>query len=257
MQNVAPGSRDTPGAVRRVGPALGEHNDEVYRGLLGLDADDGLAAPDCVVRARDDLHHRSTGGPMTYRLGVDVGGTFTDILLIDEADGRTLGPRRPSTPRGPVGRRAARHRARLRRAGVTRPRSATSCTAPQWRRTPCSTARAPGSGSSRPRVTARCCRSPVPSCPAASPAGSCSPSPSRWRRWRTPSRSVERIAADGSVVKPLDEAATRARWSSSRQGIEALTVCLINSFTNAEHERRVCERRARSCPGCRCPSPRR
>jgi formyl-CoA transferase len=37
MQNVAPRLSDTPGAVRSAGPQLGEHNDEVYRGLLGLD----------------------------------------------------------------------------------------------------------------------------------------------------------------------------------------------------------------------------
>ena len=26
---------------------------------------------------------------MTYRLGVDVGGTFTDLLLFDDGDGRS------------------------------------------------------------------------------------------------------------------------------------------------------------------------
>jgi formyl-CoA transferase len=36
MQNVFPRLSATPGRVRHVGPALGEHNDDVYRGLLGL-----------------------------------------------------------------------------------------------------------------------------------------------------------------------------------------------------------------------------
>ncbi|MFD0853292.1 hydantoinase/oxoprolinase N-terminal domain-containing protein, partial [Actinomadura adrarensis] len=35
---------------------------------------------------------------MRYRLGVDVGGTFTDILLIDEDTGRTYRAKTPSTP---------------------------------------------------------------------------------------------------------------------------------------------------------------
>ncbi|GAA2876094.1 hydantoinase/oxoprolinase N-terminal domain-containing protein [Nonomuraea rubra] len=35
---------------------------------------------------------------MRYRLGVDVGGTFTDILLIDQESGRTFRAKTPSTP---------------------------------------------------------------------------------------------------------------------------------------------------------------
>ena len=35
---------------------------------------------------------------MTYRLGVDVGGTFTDLLLIDEVNGETYRAKVPSTP---------------------------------------------------------------------------------------------------------------------------------------------------------------
>ncbi len=38
---------------------------------------------------------------MSYRLGVDVGGTFTDLLLIDENDGTTFTAKVPSTPADP------------------------------------------------------------------------------------------------------------------------------------------------------------
>lgn len=44
MQNVAPKLSSTPGAVRWAGPELGQHNDEILSGLLGLSDDDIAAA---------------------------------------------------------------------------------------------------------------------------------------------------------------------------------------------------------------------
>ena len=38
MQGVYPRFSRTPGAIRSGAPQLGAHNDEVYRGLLGLSA---------------------------------------------------------------------------------------------------------------------------------------------------------------------------------------------------------------------------
>ncbi len=40
MQNVVPRLTETPGKVRWTGPALGQHNDEVYGELLGLGGED-------------------------------------------------------------------------------------------------------------------------------------------------------------------------------------------------------------------------
>jgi formyl-CoA transferase len=39
MQNVAPKLSETPGAIRSPSPAMGQHNDEVYRELLALSAE--------------------------------------------------------------------------------------------------------------------------------------------------------------------------------------------------------------------------
>jgi N-methylhydantoinase A len=35
---------------------------------------------------------------MSYRIGVDVGGTYTDVLLIDEKNSQTFIAKLPSTP---------------------------------------------------------------------------------------------------------------------------------------------------------------
>jgi formyl-CoA transferase len=40
MHNVAPRLSETPGRIQWPGPSLGEHNDEVFKGLLGLDDDE-------------------------------------------------------------------------------------------------------------------------------------------------------------------------------------------------------------------------
>jgi succinyl-CoA:(S)-malate CoA-transferase subunit B len=40
IPNLVPRLSDTPGEVRTLGPRLGEHNAEVYEGLLGLGAEE-------------------------------------------------------------------------------------------------------------------------------------------------------------------------------------------------------------------------
>lgn len=38
----------------------------------------------------------------TYRLGIDIGGTFTDLALVDEATGRMISFKTPSVPHDPA-----------------------------------------------------------------------------------------------------------------------------------------------------------
>ncbi len=51
---------------------------------------------------------------------------------------------------------------------------------------------------------------------------------------------IERIDAEGRVVRPLDVASTSAALSELKAaGLQSLAVCLMNAYQNAEHEREV------------------
>ena len=98
-------------------------------------------ARSCDVRVdkyRDEAPGRR-GSAVTYRLGVDVGGTFTDVVLHDSAEQRVWLAKTPSTPRRPVGRRHRGHPPRRgacgRRASRISTRSSTARPSPP---TPCS-----------------------------------------------------------------------------------------------------------------------
>ena len=59
----------------------------------------------------------------------------------------------------------------------------------------------------------------------------------------------ERIAADGSIVTPLDEAALRQRVAELvAEGVEAVAVAFLFSFVNPVHERRAAELIAAQAP---------
>jgi N-methylhydantoinase A len=52
----------------------------------------------------------------------------------------------------------------------------------------------------------------------------------------------ERIGADGEIIRPLDEASVHAAVERLRRhGVEAIAVCLLHSYKNPVHERRVGE----------------
>jgi N-methylhydantoinase A len=64
------------------------------------------------------------------------------------------------------------------------------------------------------------------------------PAPLVPRRYRV--EVDERVAADGSVVRPLDEASLeRAVDQLVADGVEAIALCFINSYRNPAHERQA------------------
>ncbi|HZR93216.1 MAG TPA: hydantoinase/oxoprolinase family protein [Gaiellaceae bacterium] len=78
-------------------------------------------------------------------------------------------------------------------------------------------------------------------------------------RYRKPTRLVprhdvyevsERLRFDGSVERELDESSLGPLIEAvRREGIEAVAVCLIHAYVNPEHELRVRELLERECPG--------
>ena len=63
---------------------------------------------------------------------------------------------------------------------------------------------------------------------------------------------VERLDYEGNVITPLDEASLRASVRKlAGKGIEAIAVCFLFSFVNPAHERRAAEIVAEEAPNCR------
>src|SRR5579863_3443377 len=63
---------------------------------------------------------------------------------------------------------------------------------------------------------------------------------------------VERLDYEGNVVTPLDEEMLRAAARKLvRKGVEAIAICFLFSFVNPAHERRAAEIVAEEAPNCR------
>ncbi|MGB3721712.1 MAG: hydantoinase/oxoprolinase family protein [Pacificimonas sp.] len=179
---------------------------------------------------------------MTYRLGVDVGGTFTDLLVIDEVTGRTWRDKVPSTPGDPSEAVVSGARQVTSMAGV-RPEDialflhgTTVATNAVLEHKIAHVGLVVTEGY---RHILQIARSLVPGGLAA------------WIVWPKPVPMAaleatveipERIDADGSVSRELDETGARAALEKLKaENPEAITICLMNSYVNDAHERRVAE----------------
>lgn len=187
---------------------------------------------------------------MSYRLGVDVGGTFTDVLLVDETSGATWRAKTPSTPADQsVGVRNGIDKV-CEAAGISLGQVAQVLHGT----TVATNAILEGKGARVGLVTTNGFRQVLQIARSYVPGGLAG-----WIIWPKPEPLAalentveidERLASDGTVIRPLDEDDVRTKLRALRgRGIQALAVSLINSFADPAHERRVAELAAEELPG--------
>ena len=177
---------------------------------------------------------------MRYRLGVDVGGTFTDLLLFDEETGNFWRHKTPSTPHDSSEGILNGVTAITSEAGV----KASEIAYFLHGTTVATNAVLEGKGAKVGLVTTEGYRDIMQIARSFVPGGLAG-----WIVWPKPTPlahledTVEvpgRMDADGNIVRDLDEAAVRsALLKLQGNGVEALTVSLINAYRNGEHEKRI------------------
>ena len=196
-----------------------------------------------------------TGTPPNGRIRVsaDVGGTFTDVVLVD-GRGSVWTHKVPSTP--PDFERAVLDAARhlLERSGTTASEvgevahGTTVATNAVLERRGARTALVT-TGGFRDVLELRRIRAPQ----------------IYDLFWNKPPQLVdrglrlelsERVAADGEVLRPLVEEELRAVGERLlSEGIESVAVCLLHSYAHPRHEQAVGDFLARELPGSRSRSP--
>jgi N-methylhydantoinase A len=179
---------------------------------------------------------------MSYRLGVDVGGTFTDLLLIDEATSKTFRVKTPSTPSDQSEGVLSGISKICGAAGITPDR----LTSLMHGTTVATNAVLEGKGAKVGLIVTDGYRQVLQIGRSFVPGGLAG-----WIIWQKPDplttlentvEVMERVGARGDVVRELDEASVRrALKDLAAKGVEAITVSLINSFANDAHERRIRE----------------
>ena len=186
---------------------------------------------------------------MTYRLGVDVGGTFTDLLLVDEKSGQTWSAKVPSTPKDQsIGVLNGLTRV-CGLAGID-PKLISHV---MHGTTVATNTVLTSSGARVGLVTTRGYRQVLQIARSFVPGG--------LGGWVIYNKSLpmaplaltieadERVDSRGKVVKALDEEALREALRKLKgKRIQALTVSLINAFANDSHEKRIREIAAEVMP---------
>ena len=178
---------------------------------------------------------------MTFRLGVDVGGTFTDLLLVDESSGQTYMAKVLSTPEdSSIGVLNGIDRicdeSDIDTGEVSQVMHGT---------TVATNAVLTRKGAKVGLITTKGYRQVLQVARSFCPGGL-----GGWVSYmKAPIlapleltiEADERLDAEGNVIKALDVAALRQNLKqlADTGEVEALTVCLLNSYVNGKHEEEV------------------
>jgi N-methylhydantoinase A len=186
---------------------------------------------------------------MGYRLGVDVGGTFTDLLLLDDATGGFWRHKTPSTPHDSSEGIVTGVEALCAKAGIG-PRDIAVFL---HGTTVATNAVLEGKGARVGLITTEGYRQIMQIARSFVPGGLAG-----WIVWPKPEPlakledTVEvkgRMDAQGREVRPVDEADIRAQLEKLKaRGVEALTISLINAYLNGAHELAVARLAAEILP---------
>ncbi len=185
---------------------------------------------------------------MRARLGVDIGGTFTDLVVIDDATGTARVGKVLTTTKDPAHGVEEGIHALLDEAGVRSDavravvHGTTLATNALIERKGAKTALLTTEGFRDALEIRREGRYDMYDLFIDPPP----PLVPRHLRREVP----ERLLADGSILKTLDEAAARRALAElAREGVEALAICLLHAYVNPAHERRLSEIAREVSPG--------
>lgn len=174
-------------------------------------------------------------------IAIDIGGTFTDVSLIDRASGQVWRAKTPSVPSDPSEAFLVGIRLALAEAGAT----ASALGQVLHGTTVATNMILEGKGARTALVTTRGFRHVL------AIGRQDIPRKANLYTWVKPERPVpasriveidERVAAGGAVLTPLDEASVHAAAAALKEmDVEAVGVCLLHAYANPAHERRAAE----------------
>ena len=185
----------------------------------------------------------------SYAVAVDIGGTFTDISLLDRASGQVWRAKTPSTPADPSQAFMTGVNAVLSDAGI----AAADLDQVLHGTTVATNMILENKGARVALVTTRGFRHVLEI------GRQDIPRHANLFTWVKPRRPVpaariheidERIGTGGVVLEALDEdSVARVAEAIAKQKVEAVAVCLIHAYANPDHEQRVAALLRAALPG--------